>query len=256
MKSLIVLSCAGVALAAGRGAAPAPAPSNKHGRIELVSGDLSGSSPKALDNIQGTWSQALKFLGGDATVSAEYDRNENRDFLKQATVSSALGSIKYELTTRFGGAVEMALETTTEVGTRIEAEGEINGLSTRLTKVTGTRNVQLRDQACELELSHELGCNESKLKLSTAVGSGLRAVGLLSSKMSGGKAGGFQSSMSYELEYDTELTKGRTLSAKVSPADGTGEVEYVDSATLDATITAFFPLGGKPSVTAKRAFDF
>ena len=92
--------------------------------------------------------------------------------------------------------------------------------------------------------------------MSTVVGSGLRAVGLLSSKKGDGKAGGLQSSMSYELEYDTELTKGRTLSAKVSPADGTGEVEFIDSATLDATITAAFPLGGKPSVTVTRAFGF
>ena len=54
----------------------------------------------------------------------------------------------------------------------------------------------------------------------------------------------------------TTLAEGRTLSAKVSPRDGTGEVEYEDSATIDATIAATFPLGGAPKVTAKRAFSF
>ena len=188
-------------------------------------------------------------------MTAEYDRNENRDFLKQASVSGAVDKVKYELTTRFGGPVDMSMQTTTEDGTTIEAQGEINGLSTRLTKVSGTRTVSIREQDCDLELSHDLDSNESKLRLSTMLGSGLKAVGLLSSK-AGGAKGGLQSSMSYGVEYDTLLTEGRSLSAKVSPADGTGIVEYTDSATLDATITANFPLGGAPTVTAKRAFNF
>ena len=37
----------------------------------------------------------------------------------------------------------------------------------------------------------------------------------------------------------------------------TGEIEYEDSATLgDGTLTATFPLGGAPSITAKREFTF
>jgi hypothetical protein len=77
----------------------------------------------------------------------------------------------------------------------------------------------------------------------------MQAIGLMSTK-------GGDSKMSYEVEYDATLSDGRTLSASVSPADGTGEVEYEDSATLDATVTAKFPLGGTPSVTIKRSFGF
>ena len=41
-----------------------------------------------------------------------------------------------------------------------------------------------------------------------------------------------------------------------TPTPGTGEVEFEDSATLDATVTATFPLGGAPTVTVKRSFGF
>ena len=42
----------------------------------------------------------------------------------------------------------------------------------------------------------------------------------------------------------------------MKPQDGSGEIEYVDSATLDGTITANIPLGGKPTVSVKRGFSF
>jgi len=258
MKAVLLLSCAGTALAARGGGGVVAAVASKsahHGSIELISGDLC-SAEKTLDNIKGKWSQALKVLGNEATVTAEYDRKDKRDFLKQASVSGAIDKIKYELTTRFNGPLDVSLETTTDDGTKIEADAEIERLATRLTRIAGTRSVSIRDQECELKLSHELETSESKLRLSTVLGSGLKAVGLLSSKAGGPNGGGLVSSLSYELEYDTVLTEGRSLSAKVSPADGTGNVEYTDSATLDATVTAAFPFGGAPSVTAKRAFKF
>ena len=37
-----------------------------------------------------------------------------------------------------------------------------------------------------------------------------------------------------ELEYESSLGDGRSLSANVNPSNGNGEIEYVDSATLDA----------------------
>ena len=41
-----------------------------------------------------------------------------------------------------------------------------------------------------------------------------------------------------ELEYETELTNGRSVSAKLNPKDGSGDITYEDTKTLDATITA------------------
>jgi hypothetical protein len=236
MKSFLFATLLGVAAA---------------GTVELSTGDLTGRNP-SLDNIKGSWSQALKFLGRDATLSAEYDRNANKDFVNEATLSGSLDRLKYALTTSFDGDAELTLETSTDDGTVLEAETVLKGFAggPRLTKVTASRSATVQGQDCDLEISHDISASESKLKLSTVLGSGITAIGSLSSK-------GGDSSLSYELEYDTELTKGRTLSASVSPADGTGEIEYEDSATLgDGTLTATFPLGGAPSITAKREFSF
>lgn len=218
------------------------------GTIEVSSSDLSGPN-KAVDNIKGSWSQAVKLLGRSATISAEYDRNEKKDFLKQASVKGALDKVKYELTTKFAGAADLTLETSTDDGTTFEVDSEVNDMHLKVTKVSASRATKLRGNDVDLELSHALDDNESKLKLSSVLGSGVTAIGELTSK-------GGDHAMSYEVEYETELTKGRSLSASVKPQDGSGEVEYVDSATLDGTLTATIPLGGKPTISVKRAWSF
>jgi hypothetical protein len=229
------------------------------GSVELISGNLGGAN-RGLDNIKGTWSQALKVLGRDATVSAEYDRNENENFLSQVSLAGTSGKVQYDLTSKLRGVTDYALATTTQDGTTIEVEGAVEGVlgngikDINLSKLTATKAIKadtaiLGKRDMDLEVSHDVQSSESKIKLSTVLGSGLKAIGQLSST-------GKSSKMSYEVEYDTTLSEGRTLSATVSPADGSGEVEYVDSATIDATITATLPLGGSPKVTVKRAFGF
>jgi hypothetical protein len=220
------------------------------GSVELVTGDLS-QSKRALDNIKGKWSQVV---GNGAKLTAEYDRNTRKDFLKEATLAGTLDKLEYELTTDFGGMnADIKLATTTRDGTTLEAEGRIADLKGSVNKLTATRAAKLaalgHSQDVDLEISHDVAASSSKIQLSSIVGGGIRAIGAVVTS-------GSKSSMSYEFEYDTTLTEGRTLSASVSPASGTGEIEYVDSATLDATITATVPLGGEPKLTVKRAFSF
>jgi len=227
------------------------------GSIELVSGNLGSGKfgSGGLDNIKGKWSQGVKLFGRDTTLSAEYDRNEKTDFLNEVSLAGDSGKVKYQLTSKMRGTTDYKLATTTSDGTTLEAEGSVaaslsDGVKdVSLSMVKAGRSVSLNDRDCDLELSHDLATTESKLKLSTVLGSGLKAIGQLTSQ-------GTDSKMSYEVEYDTTLTEGRTLSANVNPAAGTGEVEYEDSATLDATVTATFPLGGAPKLTIKRAFGF
>jgi hypothetical protein len=220
------------------------------GSIELSSNDLSQGG-RALDNIKAKWSQSLNVLGNSAVVSAEYDRAERSDFVKSASLSGAIAKVKYELTTKFGGATDLALETTTDDGTKVEAEGSLDTLSSvpRISKLTASRAATLRGTDCDLEISHEVSSKQSKLKLSTLLGSGVKAVGTIATQ-------GGSHDTSYELEYDTKLTEGRTLSASVNPKDGSGEIEFVDSATIDGELTATIPLGGEPKLTLKRAFKF
>lgn len=220
------------------------------GSIELVSSDLSQGN-RGLDNIKAKWSQSLKVLGNDANIAASYDRAENKDFLNEASLSGAVSKIKYELKTKFSGSTDLALQTTTDDGTCVEAEGELDHLVAmpRITKLTATRAATLRGTECDFEMSHQPGDGTSKMKLSTVLGSGFKAIASLTSK--GGDA-----STAYEVEYDTTLTEGRTLSANVNPSAGSGEIEYVDNASIDGTLTATIPLGGSPKLTLKRAFNF
>jgi hypothetical protein len=220
------------------------------GSIELSSNDLTKSG-RSLDNIKATWSQSLNVLGNSATVSAEYDRAERKDFVNEASLAGKIAKVKYELTTRFGGATGLTLETTTDDGTTVEAEGSMQTMSSlpKISKVSASRAATLRGTDCNLEISHEVDSNESKLKLSTLLGSGVKAIGTLASK-------GGSHDTTYEIEYDTTLTEGRTLSANVNPKDGSGEIEFVDTATLDGELTATIPLGGEPKLTLKRAFNF
>lgn len=233
MKKAIIIGLAGSAAA---------------GSIEISSSDLSGPG-KAYDNIKGSWSQGCKVFGRSATVTAEYDRSASKNFFSEVSLAGALDKIKYELSTKFDDVLGLNFETATDDGTTIELESEVSDLHLKVTKVSAARSATLRGQDCDIELSHSLGPNESKLRLSSVLGSGVTAIGELTS------AGG-DSSVSYEVEYDTTLTAGRTLTASVKPKDGSGEIEYVDTATLDGTITANIPLGGKPTVSVKRSFEF
>jgi hypothetical protein len=220
------------------------------GSIELSSNDLSHGG-RALDNIKAKWSQSLSVLGNDATLNAEYDRSERSDFLKSATLSGAIAKVKYELTNKFGGAMDLTLETTTDDGTTVEAEGSLETLSSvpSINKLTASRSATLRGTDCDLEISHEVSSKQSKLKLSTLLGSGVKAIGTIATQ-------GGSHETSYELEYDTKLTEGRTLSANVNAKDGSGEIAFVDTATIDGELTATIPLGGEPKLTLKRAFKF
>jgi len=237
MKKALVLSCVGAGVSAGS--------------VELVSGDLTNT--RGLDNIKGKWSQTLNVFGKESTLTGEYDRNENKNFLKTVSLSGAVDKIKYELTSKMGNQVDFNLETETNDGMTVELVGDVNDMKIGINKVTASRSATIGGlgvtQDCDIELSHNLADSESKLKLSSALGSGIKAVGTLTSK-AGART------VSYNVEYDATLTEGRTLSASVNPADGSGEVEYEDSATLDATITATVPLGGPPKVTMKRTFGF
>jgi hypothetical protein len=221
------------------------------GNIELSTNDISKAG-RALDNIKASWSQNVNVLGNDATFSAEYDRAARSDFVKEASLAGAIAKVKYQLTTQFsGGPTDLTLSTTTDDGTTVEAESTLETMSSvpKFTKLTASRAAKLRDQDCDLEMSHDIGSSESKLKLSTLLGSGVKAIGTLSTQ--GGKH-----DTSYEVEYDTQLTAGRQLSANVNPNAGSGEIKYVDSASIDGELTATFPLGGEPSLTLKRSFKF
>lgn len=232
MKKAVVYACVGV-VAAER-------------TIELVSSDLSGSN-RALDNIKGRWSQTLKFMGAEANIDAEYDRKSRENFLSEATISGKVDDVSYELKTEFGDTHELTLAADTKDGTALEVVADV-GAKNGISKLTAARGVKIQGQDVNVEASHTPKSSESKVKLSSVLGHGVSgtATWLVGSKLN---------SADYELEYASNVA-GRDVSATVNPKDGTGEIEYVDSKTVDATITASLDLGGKPKVSVKRAWTF
>lgn len=231
MKKAVVYACVGAAAA--------------ERSIEFMSGDFSAGE-RVLDNIKGRWSQTLKFLGNDASLSAEYDRNERDDFLNEATLSGKVDDVNYEVKTQFGDTHELTLSTDTKDGTSIELVADSkNGLKS----VTANRGIKLQNQDVNCEVSHERQSKSSKVKLSSVLGHGVsgKATWTVGNKLD---------SADMELEYAADLSNGRSLSANLNPRDGTGDVEFVDSKSIDATITAGMDLGGNPKLTVKRGFKF
>lgn len=231
MKKVAVIAAVGVAAA--------------ERQIELSSSDLSAGG-RALDNIKGRWSQTLKFLGAEANLDAEYDRNAREDFLNEASLSGKLDDVNYELKTHFGDTHELTLSADTKDGTALEVVADNkNGL----TKLTAGRDVKFQGQDVNVEASHARQSSTSKVKLSSVLGHGVSGSATWT-------VGNKLDSADMELEYEAQVTDGRKLSATLNPRDASGDVEFVDTKTLDATITASMDLGGKPKLTVKRSWGF
>lgn len=169
----------------------------------------------------------------------------------EVSVSGDSGPLKYRLASKMSSSVAYELSSKMNDGTTLEAEGSFDGMEKglQMSKVRASKAINVRNTDCDVELEHDFGSTESKVSLSSVLGGGVKAKGTLTAKDG-------QGSTAYEVGYDASLSEGRTLSATLSPADGSGEVEYEDSATLDATIKATFPLGGTPKVNIRRSFAF
>jgi hypothetical protein len=262
------------------------------GSIEVVSTDLSQGN-RGLGNIKGQWSQTLSLFGQDATVAAEYDRAEKEDGPTEVSLSGSNGDINFKvkqadgardltLSTKSNGvSVEANLDesglksvdfSTEQNGVNLEASLDSSGLksvdlsteqngvtlaasggSGGIDTVTASGDVDAGSQNVNYELEHTLASGDSKLKLSSVLGNGLKAIANIARSKNG------DMSTDYNLEYETELQAGRTVSARIN-GDGSGDIELEDTTTLsaqEATIVANMDLGGSsPSVTVKRSWAF
>ena len=234
LRTLAIFSAAGLAAA---------------GSVELVGGIDGGVS---IDNVKGSWSHDVTIFGKMGTLTANYDRSENENFPTELTFEGTAGNVDYKLTNSFSSSTDFKVSSTTNDGSTIGAEGACAGLAsgmgTALSKISASKAVSVRDYDCELELSHDLDSSESKIKLSSVLGGGVTATATVTAR-------GNSASTEYEAEYETELRPGTTLTATVSP-EGKGEIELVDTATFDAEVTASLPLGGSPTLSVSKTFDF
>ena len=153
--------------------------------------------------------------------------------------------MNYELKTGFGDTHELTLTTNTAEGATLEVVADN---SNGLTKVSAARDVKLQGQDVNVEVSHARQSGDSKLKFSSVLGHGVSGEATW-------QVGNKLTDLDTELKY-AGAVNGRDLTAKLNPKSGSGNVEYVDSKSIDATVTASMDLGGKPELTLKRAWSF
>lgn len=131
--------------------------------------------------------RSLKVLGNAATVTGSYDRSANENFLNEATLTGSVGKgkVDYELTTKFNSGLDYEVSTKTDDGSSISMEGSVDLLSAsdiQVRKVSASKTTNLRGNDYDVELSHDLSEGESKIKMSTVLGAGVKAIGTLTNK--------------------------------------------------------------------------
>lgn len=218
-------------------------------------------SGAALDNIKATWNQALKLGDFSTNLQCNYDRNANKDFLSEATLSGDLVEassaddvgVAYEVSHNFGDSKTNVKLSAKTQGTTLGAELD----DREFTEISLNRDVEAGGQNVNVKPSWLLKSQTARVKLMTNVGDdNLRAQ--FDFKPDGAEVSGV------EVSYDRSLESGRDVSVTFTPADKNMEVEYVDSkfedgATWTATASVPFESAGgnlvdDAKVTLKRSW--
>jgi len=193
--------------------------------VELTTGDLRKGT--AFDNIKASFNQALKLGDLSAKLTASYDRNANKDFLNEATLTGDLIegannddlSVSYEVTHDFANRntnVKLSANTNIE-GTRVGVESADGDF-----EVSATRDVGVGDQAINVQPSWLVKAKQARVKLMSKINGDNQLTAEISYNADGGDA-------SYEVGYDHNLESGRDVSATFKGDSGELAVDYVDS---------------------------
>lgn len=226
--------------------------------VEVSTGDLRKGT--AFDNIKASFNQALKLGDFSAKLTADYDRNANKDFLSSLNVAGDIisaskdddVSVSYELTHDFasqGTNVKLSANTKIE-GTKVgveSADGDI--------EVSAVRDVDLGDQTVNVQPSWLVKAKTARVKLMSKLNGG----DALSAEINYSASG----DTNYELGYDHNIEAGRDVSAKFNGESGEIAVDYVDAkfedgATWTASASVPYDAGSdvmdKAKLTLKRSW--
>ena len=194
------------------------------GTAEVSTSNLrSGAS---FDNLKASWGKKLSLGDFSSQLDCEYDYNDNKDFIKSASLSGNLIdgsgddlSLDYEVTKNFGGAKTTEVTLTAEVaGTTVTAEIDT---ADNLKEVGASRSVSIGDKDVTVSPSFLVKAQTARVKLMTALG------GKDSVSVQADVDGTDLSAV--EVEYERDLEDGRTLTASLTPADKNLEVEVTDT---------------------------
>jgi len=184
-------------------------------------------SGAAFDNIKASWNQALKLGDFSTSLKCNYDYKDNKDFLKDCSLSGDLVEaasaddvrVSYEVSHNFGDSKTNVKLSANTRGTTLGAEVD----DRELTEVSAERDLDLGDQKVNTEASWLVKAQTARVKLmSNLQNSKDKVKAQIDFNPS-------DNSASYELGYEHNLEEGRDVSATFNPSDKNLDVELVDN---------------------------
>lgn len=221
-------------------------------------------SGAAFDNIKASWGQALKLGDFNTKLTAEYDHNANRDFLKEVSLSGDLIdgsgddlSVAYDVSHDFSSKNTNVKLTANTAGTTLSAEYDQND---GIKEVSAERDVEIADQQVNVQPSWLVKAQTARVKLMSKLGDRDSVSAQIDYDTNG-------KSTSYEVGYDRNLEEGRDVSATFNPDKKQLDVDLVDNkfesgATWTASASVPLENAGSnnildaASVTLKRAWSW
>jgi hypothetical protein len=213
----------------------------------------------AFDNIKASWGKALNIGDFKTNLRAQYDYNDNRDFLKECSLSGDLmddGDMKvsYDLNHNFKTKnTEVSLSGNFQ-GTTLSADYDTEN---SVKEVSLQREFDVADQKLNVKPSWLVQAKTARVKMMSAL-----AGGDVSAQVDYNTD---SSAAAYEVGYARSLEDGKDVSAVLNVENKELEVEYVDNkfengATWTAKATVPMDNAGNvmdaAKLTLKRAWSW
>lgn len=227
--------------------------------VEVSSSDLRRGA--AFDNVKASWNQALKLGDFASKLTAKYDYNANRDFLKEVSLQGDLVegkgddlSVSYEVSHDFKSKNTNVKMMANTQGTNLAAEFDRDD---GLKEVSAQRDVDLGDRTVNVQPKWLMQAKTARVKMMSKFNGGDSITAQVDYNPDG-------KDLAYEVGYDHSLEDGRDISATLKPGDKSLEVDYVDNKFEDGatwTASASVPYDGgnvldSAKVTLKRSWQW
>lgn len=227
--------------------------------VEVSSSDLRRGA--AFDNVKASWNQALKLGDFASKLTAKYDYNANRDFLKEVSLQGDLVegkgddlSVSYEVSHDFKSKNTNVKMMANTQGTNLAAEFDRDD---GLKEVSAQRDVDLGDRTVNVQPKWLMQAKTARVKMMSKLNGGDSITAQVDYNPDG-------KDLAYEVGYDHSLEDGRDISATLKPGDKSLEVDYVDNKFEDGatwTASASVPYDGgnmldSAKVTLKRSWQW
>lgn len=185
-------------------------------------------SGAAFDNIRASWNQALKLGDFSSKLRCDYDYKDNKDFLKEVSLTGDLMEassndelrVSYDVTHNFPQHKTRVKLTANTGGNTIRAELD----DRQLKQVSAQRDLDLGDQKVNTDVSWMVKAQTARVKLMSNLGGGNKD--RVKAQIDYDTR---DNSASYEVGYQHQLNDGRDVSATFNPGDKNLDVEFVDN---------------------------